>query len=375
MNTYPEVILHPGREENALFGHPWIFSKAIAKAPPNSCLVNVLAHDGSFVAVASYNKEQTIALRLYDKQRVTLDAEWFYKRLKALISYREMFLSSTYRLCFGESDGIPGLVIDRYDEAVTVQVNTYGMSLLLEPLRKALKRLGIKEIFETASGQEGVKVQERAAPLIWTEEKGLHIAVRPGSQKTGWFCDQRENRMRLAALKCPTVLNLFSFSGGFALAALKEGTELVVNVDRDPEALALFDLMKEKNGLKGTSENIAADCWDFLKRETRCFDLVICDPPAFVKQRAKKAAALKGYKDIFAASIRRVKPLGYLAVFSCSHYMDLSDLEFALRQAYQLTSRVFQTVEILQQPFDHPVPAYFPESRYLKGFLLKEKEL
>ncbi len=149
-------------------------------------------------------------------------------------------------------------------------------------------------------------------------------------------------------------------------------TSRCVNVDRDPESLALFDLMKKQNGLTGMHENHTGDCWDFLKKETRLFDLVICDPPAFVKQRAKKAAALKGYKDIFTASIKRVQPGRFLAVFSCSHYMSLDDLEFALRQSYQTTGRFFQTVEILQQPLDHPVPAYFPEGRYLKGFLLKE---
>ncbi len=374
MNNYPEVVLHEGREESALFGHPWIFSKAIKKAPLSCSIINIISHKGDFVGVGSYNPAQTIAIRLFDKKKVTLDEEWFFKRLKSLIAYREILLpnATTYRLCFGESDGIPGLVIDRYGESVSLQINTQGINLLIEPIRKALKHLSFTEIFEKTSDQENLKALPQKEALLWCKEKDLYIALRPGSQKTGWFCDQRENREILAGLNAKTVLNLFSFSGGFSLACLKTGSQLIVNVDRDIESLKLFDLMKKKNNLEGIHENHTEDCWDFLKKELRLFDLVICDPPAFVKQREKKTAALKGYKDIFISSIKRVQPAGFLAVFSCSYYMSLDDLEFALRQAYQITGRFFQTVEILQQPLDHPVPAYFPEGRYLKGFLLKE---
>lgn len=371
--NYPDVILQPKREESVLFGHPWLFSRAVQKGPKKASIVNVLSHEGAFVGVASYNPSQSIALRIFDRERTVLDEAWFLARFQAMERYRRLFLQEpTYRLCFGESDGIPGLVVDRFGDAASLQINTKGIELLLEPIKRALTKLGITELYETTSGQEGVAERAQSDKLLWTQENGLIIAVRPDSQKTGWFCDQRENRSLLGALGQKTVLNLFSFSGGFALAALKGGSELVVNVDRDPEALALFDLMKEKNQLSGKTENHTSDCWDYLKEEKRLFDLVICDPPAFVKQAAKKAAALKGYKDIFVGSIKRVKVGGFLALFSCSHYMELADLEFVLRQAYQTTGRFFQTVQTLQQPFDHPVPAYFPEGRYIKGFLLKE---
>lgn len=389
MQNYPVIQLIAKREQTWLFGHPWIYSRAILEIPsihPGS-LVNVCDHQNRFLGVGYLHPKQTIALRMLDENRTTINEAWFLKRLKLLDAYRKSFLknqTTAYRLCYGESDGIAGLVIDRYGDFASVQVNTMGVFNLLPPILAALPGIGIKEWVvlgdSLSAKQEGVKVDPHLSNVrsekIWAQENGLQICIPIHGQKTGWFCDQRDNRAFVQHLSSEhsieSVLNLFSYSGGFSLAALAGGVSRVVNVDIDKNALQLCDEMSIKNRLLLKAELIEENVWNYLNQSQELFQLVIVDPPAFVKQESKKAAGLKGYRDLVKKSICRVCSGGFLMIFSCSHFVKEEDLQWVLRQAFAESGRKFQTVSLLKQGFDHPVPAWFPEASYLKGIVLKE---
>ncbi|MBJ7449124.1 MAG: class I SAM-dependent rRNA methyltransferase [Parachlamydiales bacterium] len=383
-NVLSTVILKKGKEQSWQYGHPWIFSGAIhtvdkALTPGN--LVKVFNSENHFLGIGYYHPKQSIALRMLTKKDVAIDVDFCADLFDRLLQYRQQFLKNTttaFRLCFGESDGFPGLVIDVFKPYAVIQVNTKGVENLLDVIKEGLTKVGLTKhvVMTTPSGiQEGVKTYEVQSQRIWALENGFEIAIQIGGQKTGWFCDQRGNRQRLTdwikKLSINSILNLFSYTGGFSLYALKVGVKDIVNVDRDAQALELFNAMAQINHLP-LVENIKSDVWDYLRQETRLFDLVIVDPPAFTKEKSKKQAALKGYRDLFCMSVQRVAPKGSMAVFSCSHYIFEDDLNWILRQVYHETGRTFQTVMRFSQGFDHPVPAWFPEGRYLKGLLLKE---
>lgn len=388
-HSYPIVQLHPHKENSWRFGHPWIYSRAISKCP--SCLpgslVSVVDHQGHFIGIGYFNSKQSIALRMLEKELIPIDASWFFQRFKQLQSYRKQFLTAAttaFRLCFGESDGIPGCVVDQYEQTAVVQVNTKGIEKLLPQILAALQELGLSCIVQAESisaRKEGVDIAkticQSEAKYIWAKENGLDVCVPlQKGQKTGWFCDQRDNRLLVkwlvAEQSLHSILNLFSYTGGFSLMALQGGAKRVVNVDQDAGALSYYQEMVQKNGLPLFSENRVENVWDYLAKERESFDLVITDPPAFVKEEKKKSSGIKGYKDLFNASIERVNRGGFLMLFSCSHFVEEDDLYWVLRQIFAESGRKFQTVQKLSQSFDHPVPAWFPEGNYLKGYLLKE---
>lgn len=387
---YHNVKLAPQREQSWLFGHPWIYSRAIHSIPsvePGS-LVHVYSDQDQFLGVGYLHPKQTIAIRMLDSARATIDEEWFLAKLQQLDGYRQSLLdkgTSAYRLCYGESDGIPGLVVDRYENTASIQINTKGMERLLPCLLAVMPMLGIEQWIvqgdSISAKREGVHIDPSCANIttqvVRAKESGLNIFVPIlKGQKTGWFCDQRDNRQVIKRLvfeqNLSSVLNLFSYTGGFALAGLAGGAKRVLNVDLDSNALDIFAAMLAENCFSVDEHSLSRNVWEYLNQADETFDLVIVDPPAFAKEESKKSAALKGYKDLFKQSIARVIPGGFLAVFSCSHFIKEEDLQWVLRQAYAETKRRFQTVQLLSQGFDHPVPAWFPEGKYLKGFLLKE---
>jgi 23S rRNA (cytosine1962-C5)-methyltransferase len=383
----PKIFLQKNREQSWLFGHPWIFSKAIKEFPlaEEGSLVSVFSYDNAFLGTGYFNKNQTIAIRMLTKENEVIQTNWFVNKLSILKRYREKFLNQTtaYRLCYGESDKIPGLVIDVYSENAVVQVNTKGIEKLLHYIKEALLEIGYKHIIVDSNSisakKEKVNIKSQNEDLKQLEalENGFRILIpQEKAQKTGWFCDQRENRELVEQLvknqKINSVLNLFSYTGGFSLYALRGGAKKVVNVDQDEAALELFKKMAIQNNLSPNYDNVHLDIWDFFQNNQDTFDLVIVDPPAFVKEEAKKLQGLKGYLNVFKQAIPKVKKGGFMMVYSCSHFIKEEDLQWVLRQSYQFCNREFQTVKLLKQGLDHPCPAWFEESNYLKGYLLAE---
>lgn len=386
----PVVKLLPQREQSWLFGHPWIYSRAIQHIPSvePGTVVHVHDHLDQFIGVGYLHPKQTIAIRMLDSTPTAIDRNWFLKKLRLLDNYRQTFLgkdTTAYRLCHGESDGMPGLAIDRYENVAVVQINTKGMERLLPLLLTVLPELGIAQWMvqgDSVSGKrEGVRIDPSLSTVsdevVWACENGLKICIPiRGGQKTGWFCDQRDNRLEIKRLvssqKLSSLLNLFSYTGGFSLSGLAGGAKRVLNVDQDKKALDLFEAMSGKNHFSAQEPSLNINVWEYLSSATETFDLVIVDPPAFAKEESKKTAALKGYKDLFKQSVLRVACGGFLVVFSCSHFIKDDDLQWVLRQVFIETKRRFQTIRPLSQGFDHPVPAWFQEGKYLKGYLLKE---
>ena len=382
---YPKITLHKQREQSWLFGHPWIFSKAIYETLDIAAgsLISLYSFEGIFLGIGYYNKNQTIAIRMLTKNEEAIDTTWFYNRLNYLKNYRQKFLKNTnaYRLCYGESDKIPGLVVDVYGQTAVIQINTKGIEKLLPFIIESLRLLGfsshIIDCSSISAKKEKVSVkQDGLLPeKIEAIENNITILIPiHKAQKTGWFCDQRDNRLQVMELvenqNIKTVLNLFSYTGGFSLYALKGGAKKVVNVDQDQSALDLFQQMVLLNNLPPSYENIHLDIWQYFQKDLETFDLVIVDPPAFVKDESKKAQGLKGYLNIFKNAIPKVRKGGFMMVYSCSHYIKEEDMQWILRQAFAQTSRQFQSVKTLSQSFDHPVPAWFEQSSYLKGYLL-----
>jgi 23S rRNA (cytosine1962-C5)-methyltransferase len=274
-------------------------------------------------------------------------------------------------------------VIDLYETTAVVEVNTRGMELLLPYLECALGRLGLSDS-TIASGSvsarlEGVTVERCSnQPLLWAKENGFAIPVPLQSgQKTGWFCDQRDNRKHMGEwirrLQVESVLNLFSYTGGFALYALAAGARHVVNVDRDANALSLGEEMVARNGFDANAvRSCRANVWEYLASSDETFDCVIVDPPAFVKEQSKKAQALEGYRKLLRASLRRVKEGGVLSLFSCSHFVTLEDLAWIVRQVSAESGHSLQTIARFGHSCDHSIPVWFMEAEYLKGLLLRK---
>jgi 23S rRNA (cytosine1962-C5)-methyltransferase len=385
---YPKVTLKENRHQSWLYGHPWIFSKAIKTSPnvDDGSLVEVYDYNDNFLGIGYLNTKQSIAIRMLTSKNVTIDTNWFKERFNKLKNFKNHFLNQTtaYRLCFGESDSLAGLVVDAYGENAFVQINTKGIENLITHIIEALTAIGFQYLHIDINSQSAKK--EKVNPAILKNidtrikffdaiENNIKIRIPlEKAQKTGWFCDQRDNRKLVRDLveqfKIKKVLNLFSYTGGFSLYALYGGAEQVINVDQDQLALKLFEEMVAINHLSKNYVNIHTNIWDFFNQSNETYDLVIADPPAFVKDESKKAAGMKGYVDVFKNAALKVSPGGFMMVYSCSRYITENDFNWILRQVFEQSKRSFQCIKKLYQPFDHPSPPWFEESNYLKGYLL-----
>jgi 23S rRNA (cytosine1962-C5)-methyltransferase len=343
----PLVRLLPGRDRRVKAGHPWAFSNEIAMAPgakalPPGRLVRLEGDDGVRYGVWHFNPHSLIAARRLSRDpAAAIDAAWLRERLSGALALRErLYAAPFYRLVHAEADGLPGLVIDRYGDALAVQANTAGMDGLAPALLEALQallapRLVVARNDAAVRGLEGLAQEVRpllgdAAEPARAEEGGLGFAVDLlGGQKTGWFFDQRENRDRVARLSAgATVLDAFCHTGGFGLRCAAAGASRVVLLDRSAHALDLAARTAAENGLAGRTETRRAEALDELERMaagSERFDIVVADPPAFAKSRRDQPVALKGYAKLARLAAALVAPGGFLFLASCSHHVAAGD--------------------------------------------------
>ncbi len=378
-------------------GHPWVFRKAIERAPrdlPAGAIVDVAA-GGRFVARGYYDPHSAIAVRILTREPAeAIDATFWRRRVaRAAALRRELVRGATgYRLVHGESDGLPGVVVDRYRGTAVMKLYSAGLTphraAVVEAVRAAADDLegvyGRDEIPRDEEADEeaprgrvlwGVEPPERIA----IEEHGmaLLVDVRRG-QKTGLFLDQRENRrlVRDLARGRAEALDCFGYTGGFSVAAALGGARHVVTVDVDREAVALARENFRANGLDPADHEFAAeDAFDLLarlRREGRRFDLVVCDPPAFAKSQKAVESALAGYASLQRAALAVVAPGGLLVTASCSARVSAEQFEAALKGAAEKARAEIQIVEERRQPPDHPVSPQFPQGRYLKLFVVRK---
>ena len=375
------VILKPGKEKSVLNRHPWIFSGAIATRPSHKPgeILPVFSSSNKLLGHGYFHPDNSIAGRMlnFDAQN-PLDS--VYASIdNALDLRRQLIPESGRRLINAEGDALPGLIVDQYGEVLVVQVHTAGMELLKDLIIDHLvKRVQPKTIYEKSTAaarrQEGLTDIKKLiygieTPEVTIIENGIPYIVQPlEGQKTGFFLDQREMRKKVLNLsKDKTVLNCFSYTGGFSLAALKGGATHVTSVDISSEACALaarhaFDPSKHTI--------IQADVFDFLRKDPLNFDLVILDPPAFAKKRSDIEMASKGYRDINRLAFEKMPSNSILVTSSCSSYMDANLFQQIIFQAAAEAGRFARIIGRHSQSLDHPVSIYHPEGDYLKSLIL-----
>ena len=388
----PTVTLLPGHQKRALHGHPWIFSNEIqmdaaAKALPPGSLVTLRTGDGRSLGVATFNPHTLVAARLLDRDvGRRIDREFLARRLKRALTIRvRLYDEPFYRLVHAEADGIPGAVVDRFGDVAVAQLNTAGMTRLEPELLAALDAvLAPKAIVlrndSPGRALEGLSDEVRVAAgalegPIEVRESGARFEVDlVGGQKTGWFYDQRDNRAFMAKLaKGARVLDLYCFVGGFAIAAAVAGATDVTSIDRSEPALALAGRSAALNGVGERCTfrrgEVFAELQTLASAGER-FDVVIADPPAFVKSKKDLGPGLRGYRKLARLAAGIVAPQGYLFLASCSHNVTPEDFWEASRRGLEDASRSARLLRSAGAAPDHPVHPNLPESAYLKALVL-----
>ncbi len=391
----PRVWLKPGREKSLRRRHPWLFSGAIARvdgSPAPGATVEVVSDAGEFLAQAAYSPASQIRARVWTfRARERVDSDWFRARLaRAIESRRRLGLldpGSACRLVFSESDGVPGLIVDRYGEYLVCQFLAAGADAWRASIVESLQALcAPRGIFERSEGsarqKEGLVPERRllagqAPPgQIEIETNGVvYLVDIAGGQKTGAYLDQQRNRKRVAAYAPQgEVLDAFAYTGGFAYACLRRGAVGATLIDSSAEALELAERDAQRNGFADRCRFVVANVFDelrALKQSGRQFDLVVLDPPKFVHSADQITAGSRGYKDINMLGLQLVRPGGALATFSCSGHVDAGLFQKIVAGAALDSGRTAQILERLSQPADHPVATEFPEAEYLKGLILR----
>ncbi|MHB0923033.1 MAG: class I SAM-dependent rRNA methyltransferase [Bellilinea sp.] len=389
------LTLKPGREKSVLARHPWIFSGAIARIegePESGETVLVRSSQGDPLGLAAYSPASSIRARMWNlKPEEIINSEFFHDRIKQAIQRRSNLIpdseTNAIRLVHAESDGLPGVVVDRYADVLVVQILTSGAEFWRETIVDALAAItGVRHIFERSDVDvrklEGLPprtgVLKGTDPgLVEIRENGLRFQVDiVHGQKTGFYIDQRRNRKRVGELAhgCE-VLNCFCYTGGFSIYALANGAAKVTSMDSSKEALEMGRNHVLLNGLASDkAEWIEGDVFKVLRTmrdQGRSFDMVILDPPKFAPTAAQADRAARGYKDINLLGLKLLRPGGILATFSCSGGISAELFQKIVAGAAVDAGIDARIVQTLTQGPDHPVALSFPEGAYLKGFIVQ----
>jgi 23S rRNA (cytosine1962-C5)-methyltransferase len=378
-------------EEIAGTGHLWIYAgfiHAVRGQPVTGDLVDVVMPNGRFYARGLYNPDSKIRVRILTFHEEPVTPAFWRERIAQAVRLRTRIAPETtaYRLIYGEADRLPGLIVDRYDDVLVMQTLSSGMDrrkemladLLCEAtasvrvyLRNDAKSRSLEGLspvtgFLRGDGGTTIEVREGAARFLVDIARG---------QKTGWFCDQRENRLAAARLTAgKRVLEVFCHTGAFGIQAALAGASHVEGVDVSEEALVLAREHARLNGVQERCSYRAADAFEELRRLEHTgtqFDVILLDPPAFARSKQAVPRALSGYKDINLLGIRLTKPEGIVVTSSCSHHVSDTDLWKAIGRAAQDAKRCVRLLEQRGQASDHPILATMPETRYLKCFIMQ----
>ena len=389
----PAIALLPRHQRRVLGGHPWVFANEIAmtaeaKALPPGSLVRLMTDAGEAVGIAGFNPHALIVARMIDRNaRAVIDAAWMTARLRRALKLRDtLFDTPHYRLIHAEADGLPGLVIDRYGDALSIQMNTALSEVLRPLLLEAVDAVLAPSVMvlrndSTARLLEGLK-QEVAVlrgdadrPVELVEYGVRFVADLAGGQKTGWFYDQRDNRHFVAGLaRGARMLDLYSHTGGFALPAAVAGAQSVVVVDRSAPALALAERSAALNDVAARCSFVRAEAFAEMERLASAgerFDVVVADPPAFVKSKKDLGVGIKGYRKMIRMAAKLVTPGGYLCVASCSHNVTPEMFEEQLQRGLADARRGGRILRRAGAAPDHPLDPWLPESAYLKALVLQ----
>jgi 23S rRNA (cytosine1962-C5)-methyltransferase len=388
----PLVMLQAGRHKRALAGHPWVYSNEIAmdapaKALPPGTLVSLRNAGGDPLGVAAFNPHTLVSARILDRDaKRAIDHDFFVARLEAALALRHrLYDQPYYRLVHAEADGLPGFVLDRFGDVLVAQLNTAGAVRLEAPFLAAAEAvLGPRAIVlrndSPARALEGLAPELRLAkgavegPVELVENGARFLADPREGQKTGWFFDQRDNRRFVAALAAGArVLDLYCYSGGFAVQAALGGAGAVLALDRSEPALKLAAASADLNGVGERCRFERAEAFDELQRLVTAgerFDMVVADPPAFVKSKKDLGPGLRGYRKLARLAASLVAPGGILFIASCSHNVEPPDFAEAVRRGLEDAGRTGRVLRSAGAAPDHPVHPWLPESAYLKAQVL-----
>lgn len=381
------VILKPGKDKAVRNRHHWIFSGAVASLPDfeDGDILAVQSRAGEFLGYGYFNMRCSIRGRMLSFDRTPAEEAVRDNIAGAVALRRTLFDANTnaFRLVNAEGDGLPGLVVDLYDDVLVLQVATLGMDKLkpfvLEVLNQTIPNRAVYEKSNLpARHEEGLADFEgtlagELPPEVRIVENGFPFWVDiVHSQKTGFFLDQREMRRLVLSLAAGRrILNCFAYTGGFTVYGLRGGAARVVSVDTSEPALDMARRNVSLNGFEPRAEDfIKADVFGFLRNHDEVYDLVILDPPAFAKKKTDVRQACRGYKDLNRVALARVAAGGLVLTFSCSHFVDEALFQTVVFQAALEAGRRVRILQRHHQAFDHPLNIFHPESEYLKGLLL-----
>jgi 23S rRNA (cytosine1962-C5)-methyltransferase len=391
-SSRPVVVLRQGRESAVKRRHPWIFSGAIADRRgtlQRGCLVDVRSKDGALLGCGHWGT-RGIAVRLLSFEEVQSESELIHSKLTNAMRVRERLglvgnsATNGYRLVHAEGDELPGLVIDLYADTAVVQCHSAGMWRVRESIQESLlsmTELGLsKVVFRRVesqmdepeeSGEVEATVAEPSQVVSFSENGLRFLADITGGQKTGFFLDQRVNRQKVgAAAKGKHVLNAFCYTGAFSVYAFAGGAESVTSVDASKSAIDLCRQNVVANFASAPHHAEVADCFSYLTQIPDTFDLIVLDPPAFAKHQRAVQRAMRGYETINTLALKKIKPGGTLATFSCSQLISREMFRDAIMRAAVSAGRFVRIVDFLHQAPCHPTSIFHPEGDYLKGLML-----
>ncbi len=390
-DAVPQVILQPGRERSVLRRHPWLLSGSVAKVegdPAAGDLVRVLSAEGEILAHGHYSPRSEIRIRLLCFGKEAPGEEHLRGRIERAVARRredpQLRGRQALRLVNAEGDDLPGLVVDRYEEIAVVRLSTAGMVVRRELISGILSEVsgassGYERADAPAARREGLPVREG---LLWGDPPPPTVSIREGErhyqvdvvsgQKTGFYLDQRDSRDLVESLAAGRrVLDLFAYTGGFAVAAALGGASALTLVESSSTGLALARENLASNAADLEAEIVLGDAFRFARGAGEPFDLIILDPPPLARRRRDVEKACRAYKDLILHALRRASPDALLLAFACSHHVGADLFRKVAFGASLDAHRPVQVLQVLQAPVDHPVSIHHPEGAYLSGLLLR----
>jgi 23S rRNA (cytosine1962-C5)-methyltransferase len=393
-DSLPTVLLKPGEADRIVAGHPWVYHGSILRTtqpPADGAIVQVKDHRQRFLGIGFFNSKSKIHVRMLSPERVEINEAFFEQRVREALVVRQKHLpgATSFRIVNAESDFLSGLIVDKYEDTLVVQISSLGMDQrkaeIVSALQKIISPRAIVERSEVASRKfeglteaNGVLAGEFSGPVTITLN-GLKIETDlVAGHKTGLYLDQQTNYQAVSHFaKGAQVLDCFSFLGGFGLHAARAGASHVHMLDQSADAIAAATRNAAANGLTNNCSFEVANVFDWLKAQTRTapseklvpkFDLAVLDPPSFTRNRASVPDALRGYKEIHLRALKLLRPGGTLATFCCSHHVDAGLFQDTVLSAAFDAHRILRRVATYTQSPDHPIIPMIPETEYLKGF-------
>jgi 23S rRNA (cytosine1962-C5)-methyltransferase len=394
MESLPTVLLKPGEADRVVAGHPWVYQGSILRLThpaADGAVVQVKDHRQRFLGIGLYNPKSKINVRILSPERVDIDVRFFETQIRAALAVRQKHLptATSFRVVNAESDFLSGLIVDKYEDVLVLQISSLGMEqrkhLVFEALQNIFQPRAVVERSDVASRKfegldkvHGLLAGQLAGPLL-VVLNGLKFETDLlAGHKTGLYLDQQVNYQKVAQLaKGAQVLDAFSFVGGFGLDAAVAGATHVHFLDQSAEAIATANRNAALNGVGEKCSFETANVFDWLKAATATkphekivprWDLIVLDPPSFTRNRAAVPDALRGYKEIHLRALKLLKPGGTLATFCCSHHVQAQLFQDTVLAAAFDARRLLRRIATYSQSPDHPVIPMIPETEYLKGF-------